>query len=224
MNISNNNLANLRVEQSPGILKNMWDFQARNCHIPNASQILNMFGPVLHTLDLSGNDYYPGIFRSFTNMWGLYLNYVLTKFDLIESKYLCELHLEGNQLTELNVSHLHVLEDLKIAHNQMTCDYWANFQSVCCSLPERHSEPEYDEIGPAKRKFDNDKLNFNRRPMSIFDRCENRRIVNHYTKTPRRHYSESEYVEMKPQIFYDRLDFSPMPTSDIQSHYNICQI
>lgn len=54
LDISNNNLSGLNF--SSGTFIEMVKFRARNCHISNASQIINSLGPELLTLDLSGNN------------------------------------------------------------------------------------------------------------------------------------------------------------------------
>lgn len=162
LDISINNLANMIIPPSPGIFEYLRELKARNWQIQNISQILNWFNSSLRSLDLSGNDLRrvdPGVFKSL-NLWHLlghlYLdNTNLTKFDLNEypsrvdiisiannnlkqvnlsnlSKRFWLLNLEGNQLTELNVSGLS-LHELRIAHNQFTCDYWANFVNSFCN-------------------------------------------------------------------------------------------
>lgn len=117
LEINDNNFKHFNFSILSATLGNLSWFEAANCHIENALDVVQQFGPSILKIDLSGN--FVGrvnstAFDRFTNLIYLILSHTnLTDFDLATFEHndnLELLDLSNNQLKQLNV--VNALKDL----------------------------------------------------------------------------------------------------------------
>lgn len=157
--ISCNDLQNINFKKSKKFNKVRY-FVANNCKIKRIRELISLFGPSLDWLDVSGNfvdEIELTTFEHLTALKWLNLAYMnLTQFNVnvlkhqknlkhlnisnnhlkeidftpLKSKSLEELYLEGNDLTQVNISTeppFTKLRQLAISRNNFSCDFLGTF-------------------------------------------------------------------------------------------------
>lgn len=157
LDISHNNLTNVDFATLSMTLIRLNEFNASYCHITNASELIQFFGPILTNLDLSGNFFGTVNIRTFETLKSLeylYLSNVnIIHFDVAAIQYqmclqildisynrlhkvdldllpnnLKALYLQGNELSKVDNLRPSSMS-LDIAKNQISCMFLRQFIS-----------------------------------------------------------------------------------------------